>query len=141
MTTGNAAVNGLATAPTVPSFLFYGHYFYNNISLISFTNINVMCNKYGPRNSINIRYLTFLTDASAVPEGGSGRFAFTVLSVSAMLVHAYYTSAIVSALMSTGRGGPDSLKALGDSKYAIGSEDYDYMRYLFFDVSYSISSP
>lgn len=70
-----------------------------------------------------------------MPEGGSGRFAFTVLSVSAMLVHAYYTSAIVSALMSTGRGGPDSLKALGDSKYAIGSEDYDYMRYLFFDVS------
>ncbi|KAJ8711424.1 hypothetical protein PYW07_008666 [Mythimna separata] len=73
-------------------------------------------------------------DASAVPEGGSGRFAFTVLSVSAMLVHAYYSSAIISALMSTGRGGPDSLKALGDSKYAIGSEDYDYMRYLFFDV-------
>ncbi|XP_050553066.1 ionotropic receptor 75a-like [Spodoptera frugiperda] len=73
-------------------------------------------------------------DASAVPEGASGRWAFTVLSVSAMLVHAYYTSAIVSALMSTGRGGPDSLKALGDSKYAIASEDYDYMRYLFFDV-------
>ncbi|KAJ8713078.1 hypothetical protein PYW08_008382 [Mythimna loreyi] len=73
-------------------------------------------------------------DASAVPEGGSGRFAFTVLSVSAMLVHAYYSSAIISALMSTGRGGPDSLKALGDSKYAIASEDYDYMRYLFFDV-------
>ncbi|XP_026740754.1 ionotropic receptor 75a-like [Trichoplusia ni] len=73
-------------------------------------------------------------DASAVPESASGRFAFTVLSVSAMLVHAYYTSAIVSALMSTGRGGPDSLRALADSKYAIGSEDYDYMRYLFFDV-------
>nr|AOE48001.1 putative ionotropic receptor IR2 [Athetis lepigone] len=73
-------------------------------------------------------------DASAVPEGVSGRWTFTVVSVSAMLVHAYYTSAIVSALMSTGRGGPDSLKALGDSKYAIASEDYDYMRYLFFDV-------
>ncbi|XP_075983885.1 ionotropic receptor 75a-like [Anticarsia gemmatalis] len=73
-------------------------------------------------------------DASAVPEGASGRWAFTVLSVSGMLVHAYYTSAIVSALMSTGRGGPDSLKALADSKYAIASEDYDYMRYLFFDV-------
>ncbi|PZC83436.1 hypothetical protein B5X24_HaOG200810 [Helicoverpa armigera] len=73
-------------------------------------------------------------DASAVPEGASGRWAFTVLSISAMLVHAYYTSAIVSALMSTGRGGPETLKALGDSKYAIASEDYDYMRYLFFDV-------
>uniref|UniRef100_A0A2A4K3Y1 Ionotropic glutamate receptor C-terminal domain-containing protein n=1 Tax=Heliothis virescens TaxID=7102 RepID=A0A2A4K3Y1_HELVI len=73
-------------------------------------------------------------DASAVPEGASGRWAFTVLSISAMLVHAYYTSAIVSALMSNGRGGPETLKALGDSKYAIASEDYDYMRYLFFDV-------
>ncbi|XP_045769940.1 uncharacterized protein LOC123870639 [Maniola jurtina] len=73
-------------------------------------------------------------DASAVPEGVSGRWSFLVLSISAMLIHAYYTSAIVSALMSAGRGGPDSLRALGDSKYAIASEDYDYIRYLMFDV-------
>ncbi|XP_023951192.2 uncharacterized protein LOC112055349 [Bicyclus anynana] len=73
-------------------------------------------------------------DASAVPEGVSGRWSFLVLSISAMLIHAYYTSAIVSALMSTGRGGPDSLRALGDSKYSIASEDYDYIRYLMFDV-------
>ncbi|CAB3219831.1 unnamed protein product [Arctia plantaginis] len=76
-------------------------------------------------------------DASAVPECASGRWSFMVLSVSAMLVHAYYTSAIVSALMSTGKGGPDSLRALGDSKYAIASEEYDFMRYLFFDVETS----
>nr|AOG12849.1 ionotropic receptor [Eogystia hippophaecolus] len=73
-------------------------------------------------------------DASAVPEGASGRWTFIVLSVCSMLVHAYYTSAIVSALMSTGRSGPDSLKALGDSKYAIASEDYDYMRYTMFGM-------
>nr|AMM70660.1 ionotropic receptor 31a [Heliconius melpomene rosina] len=78
---------------------------------------------------------TFLQqDASAVPKGISGRWNFLVLSISAMLIHAYYTSAIVSALMSTGRSGPDSLRSLGDSKYAIASEDYDYMRYLMFDV-------
>ncbi|XP_050684874.1 ionotropic receptor 75a-like [Leptidea sinapis] len=78
---------------------------------------------------------TFLQqDASAVPHGISGRWTFLVLSISAMLVHAYYTSAIVSALMSTGRSGPDSLRALGDSRYEIASEDYDYMRYLMFDV-------
>ncbi|XP_045454238.1 ionotropic receptor 75a-like [Melitaea cinxia] len=78
---------------------------------------------------------TFLQqDASAVPEGISGRWNFLVLSISAMLIHAYYTSAIVSALMSAGRSGPDSLRSLGDSKYAIASEDYDYMRYLMFDV-------
>nr|XP_026488853.1 ionotropic receptor 75a-like [Vanessa tameamea] len=73
-------------------------------------------------------------DASAVPEGISGRWTFLVLSVSAMLIHAYYTSAIVSALVSAGRSGPDSLRSLGDSKYSIASEDYDYMRYLMFDV-------
>ncbi|CAH4027908.1 unnamed protein product [Pieris brassicae] len=73
-------------------------------------------------------------DASAVPQGISGRWTFLVLSICAMLIHAYYTSAIVSALMSTGRSGPDSLKSLGDSRYAIASEDYDYMRYLMFDV-------
>ncbi|XP_050353693.1 ionotropic receptor 75a-like [Nymphalis io] len=73
-------------------------------------------------------------DASAVPEGISGRWTFLVLSISAMLIHAYYTSAIVSALMSAGRSGPDSLRTLGDSKYSIASEDYDYMRYLMFDV-------
>ncbi|CAK1541512.1 unnamed protein product [Leptosia nina] len=73
-------------------------------------------------------------DASAVPQGISGRWTFLVLSISAMLIHAYYTSAIVSALMSTGRSGPDSLKSLGDSRYSIASEDYDYMRYLMFDV-------
>lgn len=75
-----------------------------------------------------------LLDASAVPKGLSGRWTFMVLSVCAMLVHAYYTSAIVSALMSAGSGGPDSLRSLADSKYAIASEDYSYMRYLFFDV-------
>ncbi|XP_037872511.2 uncharacterized protein LOC101735556 [Bombyx mori] len=73
-------------------------------------------------------------DASAVPEGISGRWTFIVLSVSSMLVHAYYTSAIVSALMSTGRSGPDSLRSLADSRYSIASEDYDYMRYLMFDI-------
>ncbi|KAJ2942974.1 hypothetical protein O0L34_g15165 [Tuta absoluta] len=73
-------------------------------------------------------------DASAVPEGTSGRWSFLVMSISAMLVHAYYTSAIVSSLMSSGRGGPQSLGALGDSKYAIASEDYEYMRYLFWEV-------
>ncbi|XP_013167364.1 PREDICTED: uncharacterized protein LOC106117548 [Papilio xuthus] len=73
-------------------------------------------------------------DASAVPEGASGRWTFVVVSVFSMLIHAYYTSAIVSDLMSTGRSGPDSLRALADSKYAIASEDYDYMRYLMFDV-------
>ncbi|KAG6461429.1 hypothetical protein O3G_MSEX012626 [Manduca sexta] len=73
-------------------------------------------------------------DASAVPEGLSGRWTFIVLSVSSMLVHAYYTSAIVSSLMSTGRSGPETLRDLADSRYAIASEDYDYMRYLFFDV-------
>ncbi|XP_046964305.1 ionotropic receptor 75a-like [Vanessa cardui] len=73
-------------------------------------------------------------DASAVPQGISGRWTFLVLSVSAMLIHAYYTSAIVSALVSAGRSGPDSLRSLGDSKYSIASEDYDYMRYLMFDV-------
>ncbi|VVC90466.1 unnamed protein product, partial [Leptidea sinapis] len=56
------------------------------------------------------------------------------ITAKTMLVHAYYTSAIVSALMSTGRSGPDSLRALGDSRYEIASEDYDYMRYLMFDV-------
>ncbi|CAK1590486.1 unnamed protein product [Parnassius mnemosyne] len=73
-------------------------------------------------------------DASAVPEGFSGRWTFLVLSISSMLIHAYYTSAIVSDLMSTGRSGPDSLRSLADSRYAIASEDYDYMRYLMFDV-------
>lgn len=58
-----------------------------------------------------------------------------MLSISSMLVHAYYTSAIVSDLMSSGRSGPDSLRALADSRYAIASEDYDYMRYQMFDVS------
>ncbi|XP_045503576.1 ionotropic receptor 75a-like [Colias croceus] len=78
---------------------------------------------------------TFLQqDASAVPCGISGRWTFLVLSISAMLIHAYYTSAIVSALVSTGRSGPDSLRSLGDSRYSIASEDYDYMRYLMFDV-------
>ncbi|KAI5632210.1 hypothetical protein NE865_15081 [Phthorimaea operculella] len=72
-------------------------------------------------------------DASAVPEGTSGRWSFLVMSISAMLVHAYYTSAIVSSLMSSGRGGPHSLRGLGDSKYAIASEDYEYMRYLFWE--------
>ncbi|CAG4933457.1 unnamed protein product [Colias eurytheme] len=80
-------------------------------------------------------FATFLQqDASAVPRGISGRWSFLVLSISAMLIHAYYTSAIVSALMSTGRSGPDSLRSLGDSRYSIASEDYDYMRYLMFDV-------
>ncbi|CAG5024549.1 unnamed protein product [Parnassius apollo] len=73
-------------------------------------------------------------DASAVPEGFSGRWTFVVLSISSMLIHAYYTSAIVSDLMSTGRSGPDSLRSLADSRYSIASEDYDYMRYLMFDV-------
>ncbi|XP_041972186.1 ionotropic receptor 75a-like [Aricia agestis] len=73
-------------------------------------------------------------DASAVPEGVSGRWTFLVLSTSAMLIHAYYTSAIVSTLMNAGRDGLDSLRALGDSKYAIASDDYDYMRFFMFDV-------
>ncbi|CAH2093770.1 unnamed protein product [Euphydryas editha] len=73
-------------------------------------------------------------DASAVPQGISGRWTFLVLSISAMLIHAYYTSAIVSALMNAGRNGPDSLRSLGDSKYAIASEDYEYIRYLMFNV-------
>lgn len=70
-----------------------------------------------------------------MPQGLSGRWTFLVVSISSMLVHAYYSSAIVSALMSTGRGGPDSLRSLADSRYAIASEDYDYIRHMMFNVS------
>nr|AXF48854.1 ionotropic receptor IR23 [Lobesia botrana] len=73
-------------------------------------------------------------DASAVPEGASGRFTFMVLSVCSTLVYAYYTSAIVSALMSAGGGGPTTLRALADSRYSLASEDYDWIRYHIFDV-------
>nr|XP_032527242.1 ionotropic receptor 75a-like [Danaus plexippus plexippus] len=77
---------------------------------------------------------TLQQDASAVPAGISGRWTFLVLSVFSILIHGYYTSAIVSGLMNAGRGGPNSLRALGDSKYAIASEEYDYMKYTMFDV-------
>ncbi|XP_072934745.1 uncharacterized protein [Epargyreus clarus] len=93
---------------------------------------NTPVEKEGAYISVLATYLQ--QDASAVPEGTSGRLTFIVLSISSMLVHAYYTSAIVSALMSTGRNGPDSLTSLANSKYAISSEDYDYMKYLMFDV-------
>ncbi|KAL0867568.1 hypothetical protein ABMA27_008337 [Loxostege sticticalis] len=73
-------------------------------------------------------------DASAVSDGLSGRWTFIVLSVCSMLVHAYYTSAIVSALMSTGRGGPKTLRELADSRYAIASEDHDFIRDAMFNV-------
>ncbi|RVE53965.1 hypothetical protein evm_001368 [Chilo suppressalis] len=73
-------------------------------------------------------------DASAVPSSLSGRWTFTVLSVCSMLVHAYYTSAIVSALMSSGRGGPRTLTQLADSRYAIASDDHDFIRSIMFDV-------
>ncbi|XP_063628575.1 uncharacterized protein LOC134800050 [Cydia splendana] len=73
-------------------------------------------------------------DASAVPEGASGRLTFMVLSVCSMLVYAYYSSAIVSALMSAGSSGPTTLRALGDSGYRLASEDYDWIRTHMFDV-------
>ncbi|CAG9791623.1 unnamed protein product [Diatraea saccharalis] len=73
-------------------------------------------------------------DASAVPGGLSGRWNFTVLSVCSMLVHAYYTSAIVSSLMSSGRGGPRNLRQLADSRYAIASDNHDFYRSKMFDV-------
>ncbi|XP_063832883.1 uncharacterized protein LOC135082060 [Ostrinia nubilalis] len=73
-------------------------------------------------------------DAAAVPDGVAGRWTFTVMSICAMLVHAYYTSAIVSALMSTGRGGPNTLRELADSRYAIASEDHDFIRNGMFNV-------
>nr|AXY83448.1 putative ionotropic receptor 27 [Conopomorpha sinensis] len=72
-------------------------------------------------------------DANTVPAGSSGRWTFTVMCLCSMLVHAYYTSAIVSALMSAGRSGPATLRELADSKYSIASADYDYMRYYMFD--------
>lgn len=74
-------------------------------------------------------------DASAVPDGASGRLTFIMLSMFSMLVYAYYSSAIVSALMAAGGGGPTSLRDLADSRYALASEDYDWMRYLMFDVN------
>ncbi|CAH2051836.1 unnamed protein product, partial [Iphiclides podalirius] len=43
-------------------------------------------------------------------------------------------SAVPAGMSGRGRSGPDSLRALADSRYAIASEDYDYMRYLMFDV-------
>ncbi|XP_061722209.1 uncharacterized protein LOC133528767 isoform X1 [Cydia pomonella] len=73
-------------------------------------------------------------DASAVPEGASGRITFMVLSVCSMLVYAYYSSAIVSALMSAGSSGPTTLRALGDSRYRLASEDYEWIRAQMFDV-------
>ncbi|XP_073947794.1 ionotropic receptor 75a-like isoform X2 [Choristoneura fumiferana] len=73
-------------------------------------------------------------DASAVPDGASGRMTFMMLSMFSMLVYAYYSSAIVSALMAAGGGGPTSLRDLADSRYALASEDYDWIRYLMFDV-------
>ncbi|XP_047999250.1 uncharacterized protein LOC125236476 [Leguminivora glycinivorella] len=72
-------------------------------------------------------------DASAVPEGASGRITFLVLSVCSMLMYAYYSSAIVSALMSAGSSGPTTLRALGDSRYRIASEDYEWQRHQMFD--------
>lgn len=77
------------------------------------------------------------TDSNTVPEGGSGRTVFITLSVCSMLVHAYYTSAIVSALMKSGRGGPETIRALGDSRLSIAAEDYDWIRYSFFEVCQS----
>ncbi|XP_052752084.1 uncharacterized protein LOC113521088 [Galleria mellonella] len=74
-------------------------------------------------------------DANAVPTGIAGRWTFSVMSICSMLVHAYYTSAIVSALMSSGRGGPNTLKELGDSNYEIKSEYQDFMNSHFFNVT------
>lgn len=51
-----------------------------------------------------------------------------------MLVHAYYTSAVVSALMNSGRGGPKTLRELADSKLSIAAENYDWMKYTLFEV-------
>ncbi|XP_063541521.1 uncharacterized protein LOC134750289 isoform X2 [Cydia strobilella] len=73
-------------------------------------------------------------DASAVPVGASGRITFLFLSVWSMLVYAYYSSAIVSALMSAGSSGPTTLRALGDSRYRLASEDYEWIRAQMFDV-------
>lgn len=107
-----------------------------NIVRYDWSNITAMCILALARTFyLNHCFSTFL-DASAVPNGISGRWTFLVMSISSMLVHAYYTSAIISALMSSGQSGPDSLRTLADSRYAIASEDYDYMRYLFFDVRY-----
>ncbi|XP_059054138.1 uncharacterized protein LOC131848332 [Achroia grisella] len=72
-------------------------------------------------------------DAGAVPTGTAGRWTFSVMSICSMLVHAYYTSAIVSALMSAGRGGPNTLRELGDSNYDIASEFQDFMGSQFFN--------
>ncbi|GBP54622.1 hypothetical protein EVAR_35884_1 [Eumeta japonica] len=72
-------------------------------------------------------------DASAVPESATGRTVFLVLSISSMLIHGYYTSAVVSALMKTARGGPDTLTALADSSIKIAAEDYEYVRRQFFN--------
>lgn len=70
-----------------------------------------------------------------MPVGGPGRTVFMTLSICSMLVYAYYTSAVVSALMNSGRGGPYTLRGLADSSLAIASDGNEWMRYAFFDVS------
>lgn len=70
-----------------------------------------------------------------MPVGGSGRAVFMTLSVCSMLVYAYYTSAVVSALMNSGRGGPYTLRGLADSSLSIASDGNEWIRYAFFDVS------
>lgn len=94
-------------------------------------------------NIVLSRFTVFTTqflfvDASAVPEGASGRCAFTFLLLWAMMLYAYYSSAIVSALMDVGQSGPGSLRMLADSNYDIVTEDFGPEGNLIFDVSLNV---
>lgn len=102
---------------------------------LNITYLKTIIKRSFPKSDLNLLDYIYISDADAVPEGITGRWTFTVLSICSMLVHAYYTSAIVSALMSTGRGGPKTVRALADSRYAIASEDHDFIRQTMFSVS------
>ncbi|CAH1367043.1 unnamed protein product, partial [Tenebrio molitor] len=68
----------------------------------------------------------FQQDSSIFPNGYSGRIVFLVLQILSILLYNYYTSSIISSLLSKPPEAFHTLDELGHSRLEIGIEDLPY---------------
>ncbi|XP_063920789.1 ionotropic receptor 75a-like [Zophobas morio] len=68
----------------------------------------------------------FQQDSSAFPPGNAGRIVFLVLQIFSILLYNYYTSSIISSLLSKPPEAFHTLDELGHSSLEIGIEDLPY---------------
>jgi ionotropic glutamate receptor len=71
-------------------------------------------------------FKTVFLDSSIFPNGYSGRIVFLVLQILSILLYNYYTSSIISSLLSRPPEAFHTLDELGHSRLEIGIEDLPY---------------